>query len=75
MIVINIRVQVFKSEAQDWTQQIMSTKQRLFVSINLLTYFQRKYSSRADLVNELQRTRKPLAVNLLITKLLTSTSG
>lgn len=74
MIVINIRVQVFKSEAQDWTQQ-MSTKQRLFVSINLLTYFQRKYSSRADLVNELQRTRKPLAVNLLITKLLTSTSG
>lgn len=74
MIVINIRVQVFQSEAQDWTQQ-MSTKQRLFVSINLLTYFQRKYSSRADLVNELQRTRKPLAVNLLITKLLTSTSG
>lgn len=75
MIVINIRVQVFKSEAQDWTQQ-MSTKQRLFVSINLLTYFQkRKYSFRADLVNELQRTRKPLAVNLLITKLLTSTSG
>lgn len=41
MIVINIRVQVFKSEAQDWTQQ-MSTKQRLFVSISLLTYFQRR---------------------------------
>lgn len=38
MIVINIRVQVFKSEAQDWTQQIMSTKQRLCLnqSSNLL---------------------------------------
>lgn len=37
MIVINIRVQVFKSEAQDWTQQ-MSTKQRLCLnqSSNLL---------------------------------------